>query len=237
VLLSHFPGLFYFMKRDSVIFYRSFYESIQTLDLQIQAEVYNAIFEYSLNHVEPDLTGVPLGFFTLIKPQLDANHQRFINGNKQKNKRSGSETEAKGKQKESERQANANVNVNVNDNVNDNVNEIQKPSEKNYGLDLPEVSIGAAIQYFQFARQQVVPKDTILGLWAVFKKKNFTGQKFYNCTKDIFTHFINDLKYQKITDGTKPTTTADKQSAIRKRIMEEGEALYAATYPPANDNS
>ena len=120
MLLSHFPGLFYFMKRDSVIFYRSFYESIQTLDLQIQAEVYNAIFEYSLNHVEPDLTGVPLGFFTLIKPQLDANHQRFINGNKQKNKRGASETEAKGKQKESEVQANANVNANVNVNVNDN---------------------------------------------------------------------------------------------------------------------
>ena len=120
MLLSHFPGLFYFMKRDSVIFYRSFYESIQTLNLEIQAQVYNAIFEYSLNHVEPDLTGVPLGFFTLIKPQLDANHQRFINGNKQKNKRGGSETEAKSKQKESERQANANVNANVNVNVNDN---------------------------------------------------------------------------------------------------------------------
>ena len=109
------------MKRDSVIFYRSFYESIQTLDLEIQAEVYNAIFNYSLNHLEPDLKGVPLGFFTLIKPQLDANHQRFINGNKQKNKRNGSETEAKPKQKKSERQANANVNANVN--VNDNVNE------------------------------------------------------------------------------------------------------------------
>lgn len=120
MLLSHFPGLFYFMKRDSVIFYRSFYESIKTLDKESQADLYNAIFQYSLDHIQPELAGITLGFFTLIKPQLDANHQRFINGNKQKNKRGGSETEAKVKQKESERQANANVNVNVNDNVNDN---------------------------------------------------------------------------------------------------------------------
>jgi hypothetical protein len=114
-------------------------------------------------------------------------------------------------------------------------NEIQKPDDNNYDLDLPEVTIGAAIQMFKYQKKQDVDKETILGLWDVFKKKNFTGQKFYNYTKDIFTHFINDLRYQKISDGTKPTTSADKQSAIRKRIIQEGQALYAAAYPQGND--
>jgi uncharacterized protein YdaU (DUF1376 family) len=109
-------------------------------------------------------------------------------------------------------------NVNENVIVNRNINEIQKPDEKNYDLECPEVTIGAAIQMFKYQKKQDVDKETILGLWDVFKKKNFTGQKFYNYTKDIFTHFINDLRTQKISDGTKQKlgTSAARMEALRK---------------------
>jgi len=108
--------------RDSCIFYRSFYESINELPDTNKLEIYNAIFSYSLNFIEPELTGLSKSIFTLIKPQLDANIKRFNNGLQPKDKQIKSKTEAKQKQNESKVEANNNVNDNVNDNVNVNVN-------------------------------------------------------------------------------------------------------------------
>ena len=68
--------------RDSVIFYRSFYEAIDELPLDLQAKVYKAIFEYSLNYNEIVLEGIAKTIFTLIKPQIEANNKRFENGKK-----------------------------------------------------------------------------------------------------------------------------------------------------------
>ena len=88
--------------RTYFIFYRSFYEAITDLPEANQLELYRAIFELSLNENEPELTGISKTVFTLIKPQILANNQRFKNGTKAKAKRNGSETEAKKKQNESE---------------------------------------------------------------------------------------------------------------------------------------
>lgn len=113
--------------RDSTIIYRSFYEAIIELPKDNQAEVWNAIFKYSLDFEEMELKGISKTIFTLIKPQLDANIERYHNGNKPKQKPLISKIEAKYKQNGSKVEANANENLNVNDNVNDNVNE-----NKNY---------------------------------------------------------------------------------------------------------
>jgi hypothetical protein len=107
------------MKRDSMIFYRSFYESVTGLSPVIKAELYDAIFEYGLNFQEIEFTNdISKALFTLIKPQLDANIKRFENGKKPKTKQSKSETGAKDKQKASKVEANNNVNNNVNNNDN-----------------------------------------------------------------------------------------------------------------------
>lgn len=118
------------MNRDSMIFYRSFYESVNGLSPIIKAEVYDAIFRYGLDFEEPSFTDeIARALFTLIKPQLDANIKRFENGKKPKTKQSESKTEAKQKQKISESEANNNVNVN--DNVNKNIN-IEERKNKFY---------------------------------------------------------------------------------------------------------
>lgn len=111
--------------RDSTIFYRSFYESIQELPLDSQAKIYNAIFNYSLNGQSSELSGIESAIFTLIKPQLDANNKRYENGKKPKTKPKESETEAKPKQDLSETEANKNVNVNENKNKNKKENNIE----------------------------------------------------------------------------------------------------------------
>ena len=115
--------------RDSVIIYRSFVEAIKSLPKELQADAWNAIFEFSLDFKEPETDGIVKTIFTLIKPQLEANNKRFANGKKAKQKQNRSKTEAKrskrqsnSKQEISETEANVNVNVNVNPNVNVNEN-------------------------------------------------------------------------------------------------------------------
>lgn len=98
--------------RDSMIFYRSFFEAIKELPIESKANVFEAVFEYGLNFKEIELSGIDKTIFTLIKPQLDANIKKYNNGKKQKK----SKTEAKEKQKKSKTVTNVNDNVNVNEN-------------------------------------------------------------------------------------------------------------------------
>lgn len=70
-------------KRDSFIFYRSFYEAIHELKDDIKLEVFTAITEYALyGKVPEELKPVAKGMFTLIKPNLDVNTARYENGKK-----------------------------------------------------------------------------------------------------------------------------------------------------------
>lgn len=108
--------------RDSTIFYRSFFEAIKELQPEHQSEIYNAIFEYSLNFNEVKLSGISKTVFTLIKPQIDANIKRFNSGKQPKTKQTESKEEAKPKRNTSKSEANNNNNDNNNDNPNKNEN-------------------------------------------------------------------------------------------------------------------
>lgn len=116
--------------RESMVIYRSFFEAIKELPKANQAEVWNAVFEFGLNQNEVELNGISKTIFTLIKPQIEANLKRYVNGTKPKTKQKESKTEAKPKQEISKSEAN------VNDNVNDNVNE----NENNTNVLIPELS-------------------------------------------------------------------------------------------------
>lgn len=100
------------MERNSIVFYRSFYEALRELDTISKAEVFDAIMEFSFNGTEIPLHGVSKTVFILIKPQLQANMRRYENGMKPKRK------QASNKQEESKQETNVNVNVNENENVN-----------------------------------------------------------------------------------------------------------------------
>lgn len=124
--------------RDSTIIYRSFYEAIKDLDVKIQGEVWQAVFEYSLNFKSQELTGIAKTVFTLIKPQLDANIKRYKNGKKPKQKQEISKTEARNKQTTSKNEANENVNENKNVNKNENMNTLthEKVYEETVGNEI-----------------------------------------------------------------------------------------------------
>jgi len=101
--------------RDSFIFYRSFYEATQYLEKEQKADLFDAIANYALNQEQVKLDNICSALFSLIKPQLDANYSKYLNGKKKAKK---SKPVAKISKPLT------NVNVNVNDNVNENVNDI-----------------------------------------------------------------------------------------------------------------
>ena len=141
--------------QDSMIFYKSFYDAIKNLKQNEQAKVYDAIFSYALEGKEKPLTGLSQSIFVLIKPQIDANIRRKINGakgaeygkkggrpkketdlgvidknplgDKKENPIGVSEETPQGLQSKTPNvNVNVNENVNVNRNVNENVNEKKK---------------------------------------------------------------------------------------------------------------
>lgn len=115
--------------RDSVVFYRSFWEAIKQLPEKERLESLTAILEYGLDEIEPKSAGVASAMFLMAKPQIDANNRRYQNGTKggrpvtktepnnnlesNYNKPSDNQTITKSKPKE-------NDNVKEKDNVNDN---------------------------------------------------------------------------------------------------------------------
>ena len=101
-------------ERETMIVYRSFFESLKGCEKEVQADVWNAIFEMGFNQKEVELEGLSKTLWLLIKPQIEANLKRFINGSKPKLKQSKSETEAKPKRETSESEANNNNNNNNN---------------------------------------------------------------------------------------------------------------------------
>ena len=125
------------LKRDSFVFYRSFYESLSELPDESVAKAMRAICDYALNGVEPDLSGIAKAVFILIKPQIDANNKRYINGKAGGRKQTHTKPEPKHNQTVTKVEANANVNdnVNVNDNELSNTSAVaavvpEKPVEK-----------------------------------------------------------------------------------------------------------
>lgn len=110
--------------RDSFIFYRSFFESFDGLSKKDKLLLFDAVCNYALNDIEPQLSGVPLAMFKLLKPQLDANTRRYENGCKggrpKKTEKKPNENQEETKPK---RNDNDNDNVNVNESHNDNHND------------------------------------------------------------------------------------------------------------------
>ena len=109
--------------RDSLVFYRSFYEALNCLPDEEYLRAIKMVLDYALNDIEPTVhTGMAYAVFLLVKPQIDANNRRYENGSK------GGRPKTKTKPNENQNETKAKPNVNVNDNVNDNdnVNENEK---------------------------------------------------------------------------------------------------------------
>ena len=122
-------------QRDTFIFYRSFKESMNELSDADKLIMYEAISDYSLDMKEPELTGFPKALFSIIRPIIDANWQRYHNGCK-----GGAPSESmRGNQNARKRTENKPktkliYNDNVNDNKNKNIEKEKIIKEKSLSL-------------------------------------------------------------------------------------------------------
>jgi hypothetical protein len=140
---------------ESYVFYRSFHEAMAELDPAEYGALMYAINEYALNKNDKKvkaLTGITKALWTLIKPQIDANHRRreigFKGGRPAKNdtekKPTVFENDKNKKPKviffDTEKKPNVNVNVNENLNEKDNVN-VNGDTFTNTITDTPTLSL------------------------------------------------------------------------------------------------
>lgn len=114
--------------RESFIFYRSFFEALLTMSADVQGKCLMALAEYALNGKDPEMTPEVRLFFTLAKPQIDANNKKYENGCKgaefgkfggrpKKNPNKTPEKPLDNPNKTPNDNVNDNDNVNVNDNI------------------------------------------------------------------------------------------------------------------------
>lgn len=123
--------------RDSVVFYRSFYEAVNTLSPDEKLKAMEYMLEYGFYSKEPEGNTSAYGMFLMARPQIDANIQRYENGKKggrkPKDIQNSTESEPKHIKKETETEPRPNQNLTKtepNVNVNDNVNDIKENTLK-----------------------------------------------------------------------------------------------------------
>ncbi len=174
------------MERESFVFYRSFYEGIKELPRDIQGEVLTAIMEYGLNGVTTEnQKPITKAMFALIKPQLDANNQRFENG------KLGAEHGKKGGRPKKEKpQENPTLTPNVNDNVNvnDNISFLEKKKQKSDVAvsDLENENSESPIETIQTPKEQsgdrrkkfTIPTPEEVQAYCDERKNGILGQQF-----------------------------------------------------------
>lgn len=199
------------MQRDSFIFYRSFYEAINDLPEKSQLKVYKAICEMSLNFDEIDLSGLSLTIFKLIKPQLEANNKRYINGSKggaPKGNQNATKRQSKNNQKTTKKQPNNNVNVNENDNENVNVNDnINTSSSSNNIYSYLETNLGRTLNGAEIE---------LATAWA----NEYDWEKIEYAIKETLMARANNLKY---TDAILRNIKDKSNDELYSKTKEEDE--------------
>ena len=82
-------------KRDSFVFYATWHEAISSLPEDLRGKALFAIIEYALTGIESaDIDPVAKAMLELVKPQINANRQRYENalkGGNRKNKSANQE--------------------------------------------------------------------------------------------------------------------------------------------------
>lgn len=216
--------------RESFVFYGSYFEAITELDETMQVHLFKAICEYALYDKLPDISGTEKAFFALIKPTLDANNQRYVNG-----KKGGRPAKSKTKKPmdienienqkptviENIENQKPNENDNVNENDNDNVNEKEiepnKPALSQPSINQVETVVGLyheicksypKIKSISEARRKAVrARLRTYGLGefrTVFSKaeeSDFLKGKNERNWSATFDWIIKDSSFTKILDG------------------------------------
>ena len=191
--------------KDSIIFYKSFYESIKELPEENQLEIYNAIFEKYFFKNDIELNGISKAIFLLIVPNIDSANKRYFanieNGKK------GGRPKIKSHEKTIE-----------------NPNKTQSESEKNLDVEVEEeveeeVYEKAEVAVDEDKKQTFSTTATtkkIINIEDIIKqfKKSHNPSEF---EKDELIKLSKQYSIEKVLEAVK---IAQKQDALNIRYIE-----------------
>lgn len=167
--------------RDSLVFYRSFYEAVKDLPAEEFKEAVSAIMEYGLNDEEQTPSGAAKVFLIMAKPLIDANNKKHENGKKgaefgKLGGRPKKETPIKPQENPKEtpikpqENPNRTPNVNVDVNVNENIKESEEKKPRFYPPTLEELKKYIADNKYNVDPERFIDYYTANG-WTVGKNR------------------------------------------------------------------
>lgn len=167
--------------RDSLVFYRSFYEAVKDLPAEEFKEAVSAIMEYGLNDEEQAPSGAAKVFLIMAKPLIDANNIKHENGKKgaefgKLGGRPKKETPIKPQEnpketpKKPQENPNRTPNVNVDVNVNENIKESEEKKPRFYPPTLEELKKYIADNKYNVDPERFIDYYTANG-WTVGKNR------------------------------------------------------------------
>lgn len=66
--------------KESIVFYRGWFEAISLYPIETQVKLYNMVFEYGFDGVIPDKKdGLEIiAMYNMVKPILDSNYKKWV---------------------------------------------------------------------------------------------------------------------------------------------------------------
>lgn len=232
------------MKRDSTIFYRSFYDAIKDLPAEEFKAAMTAIMEYALDGTENPEGVIAATVLKLVKPQIDANNRRYENGkkggrpkteeepsNNQKKPRANQNKPSNNQKKPSTNQnkpkrENEEPNVNVNDNVDVNVNDNDIKKIKDTP---PKPSPKTVTSMIEERGYSPTLKDAVMD-WVKYKRERKEGYVETGLTK-LLTEIANNAKEfgdDAVIDIINKSIAAQWKGILWKALKEERDANKGA---------
>ena len=156
--------------RDSLVFYRSFYEAVKDLPAEEFKEAVSAIMEYGLNDEEQAPSGAAKVFLIMAKPLIDANNKKHENGKKGAEFGKLGGRPKKETPKKPQENPNRTPNVNVDVNVNENIKESEEKKLRFYPPTLEELKKYIADNKYNVDPERFIDYYTANG-WTVGKNR------------------------------------------------------------------
>ena len=156
--------------RDSLVFYRSFYEAVKDLPAEEFKEAVSAIMEYGLNDEEQAPSGAAKVFLIMAKPLIDANNKKHENGKKGAEFGKLGGRPKKETPKKPQENPNQTPNVNVDVNVNENIKESEEKKPRFYPPTLEELKKYIADNKYNVDSERFIDYYTANG-WTVGKNR------------------------------------------------------------------
>lgn len=125
--------------------------------------------------------------------------------------------------------------VNVNKDININTKEEGMQGEKpgiypgsdDMGMDIPDLKVSSVIQLLSAVQQVTLTNEQVKLMWQAFKAQHFTGEKYYKSINEIYSHFINWSKQQKIKNGQQSIAKVPGRGAGTLSYLDRLAAKYA----------